>query len=43
MAGRIDARLNELGIELPAPVAPKAAKILHYKRFAPCPLASSIR
>ncbi len=32
MAGRIDARLNELGIELPAPTAPKAAKILHYKR-----------
>ena len=32
MAGRIDARLNELGIELPAPVAPKAAKILHYKQ-----------
>ena len=32
MAGRIDARLSELGIELPAPVAPKAAKILHYKR-----------
>ena len=32
MAGRIDARLNELGIKLPIPAAPKAAKILHYKQ-----------
>lgn len=32
MAGRIDARLKELGIELPVPVAPRAAKILHTKR-----------
>ena len=32
MAGRIDARLKELGIELPEPTAPKAAKILHYKQ-----------
>ena len=32
MAGRIDARLNELGIKLPNPTAPKAAKILHYKQ-----------
>ncbi len=32
MAGRIDARLNELGIELPEPTEPKAAKILHYKQ-----------
>ncbi len=32
MAGRIDKRLSDLGIELPVPVAPKAAKILHYKQ-----------
>ena len=32
MAGRIDARLNELGIELPAPREPKAARILHHKQ-----------
>jgi len=32
MAGRIDARLIELGIELPVPREPKAAKILHHKQ-----------
>ena len=32
MAGRIEARLKELGIELPTPTAPKVAKILNYKR-----------
>lgn len=31
MAGRIEARLNELGIGLPEPAAPKVAKILNYK------------
>lgn len=31
MAGRIDARLAEMGIELPTPAAPKVAKILNYK------------
>jgi enamine deaminase RidA (YjgF/YER057c/UK114 family) len=32
MAGRIDARLKELGVELPTPTEPKVAKILNYKR-----------
>ncbi|MBT6427205.1 MAG: RidA family protein [Rhodospirillaceae bacterium] len=32
MAGRIDARLKELGIELPEPATPKVAKILNYKQ-----------
>ncbi len=32
MAGRIDARLKELGIELPEPSTPKVAKILNYKQ-----------
>lgn len=31
MAGRIEARLTELGIELPRAAAPKVAKILNYK------------
>lgn len=31
MAGQIEARLNELGIDLPTPAAPKVAKILNYK------------
>jgi enamine deaminase RidA (YjgF/YER057c/UK114 family) len=32
MAGRIDARLKELGIELPEAATPKVAKILNYKQ-----------
>lgn len=32
MAGRIDARLKELGIELPVPTEPTVAKILNYKQ-----------
>ena len=32
MTGRIDARLKELGIELPEPSAPKVAKILNHKQ-----------
>jgi enamine deaminase RidA (YjgF/YER057c/UK114 family) len=32
MAGRIEARLVELGIELPEPSLPKVAKILNYKQ-----------
>lgn len=31
MAGQIEARLNEMGIDLPMPAAPQVAKILNYK------------
>lgn len=31
MAGRIEARLKEMGVDLPPPATPKVAKILNYK------------